>query len=858
MKKVLSILICVALILQLPTIARSETVSNAPSIKVLGSIGGPLNAVAPYGNIIYAAEGSSIIILERTEGGFAQKPFRLILPAPITDLKIEDKMLYAAAGGTGLHIIDISDPMKPSSKGVYQTTGTAETIAVKGSTIYLANGTNGLEVIDVSDPSKPVLVGRAFQSKSTLGLALVDNKVYIAAANDGVLVADVTQKSQPKELYTIKTPGIARNVVVSGSYAYVADDWKGIGILDISKTPTVIKSIEMEGRIYDVATYQNHLYCATDDGLKVLDLTDPLKPVEISQSVEGDRVKKVVALDGRAYCVCSEKGILCYDITDPKNVKLLATHSPLSGDGSIQVSIKDGYAYAACGGSGFSIIDVKEPENPIQIAHLNFGSAIASAKLNGEYAYLFSDDCIYTVAVSDPTKPFTLNETPFHTDGFRQNIAMDSGFLYRSSGNRLQVFSLKDPTKPVLMNDFMMGSPSEALEASDIAVRNGVAYIPAGYRGIRLYDVSDTGYIKSLGVYTNGAKKYGSIDFFNNRALVATPNDNSVEVLDITDITRPKYAGTIHTGALEGYEAAMTGNDALLPSDRGGIFVADISVPSATLQTAFVPYPGIPVTMDVQGDKAYVTDKSGTLRILELSIPARQPQGTPSASPSVSPSATPPAAPTETPVPKSPASGDKIAYLTFDDGPSKSITNRNLDTLKRYGIKATFFVLPHDGMDDIYKRILDEGHAIGNHSYSHDTGMFKNPVNFRTDVLKARDYIFKKFNYTTTVFRYPGGAMGRDKTKLEASVNVLSELGYTYFDWNASTNDTDTNLKSYGDEKYIVNLLTTNVTNHTSGKKKLVVLMHDSAGKTYTAKALPGIIEGLKKQGYAFDVLTNY
>lgn len=214
---------------------------------------------------------------------------------------------------------------------------------------------------------------------------------------------------------------------------------------------------------------------------------------------------------------------------------------------------------------------------------------------------------------------------------------------------------------------------------------------------------------------------------------------------------------------------------------------------------------------------------------------------------------------TETPVAIGKGKKDKIAYITIDDGPTRNITSRNLDTLKKYGVKATFFVLPKNNLDDIYKRILAEGHVIGNHSYSHDYNyIFASTYNFINDLVKARNFIYDKLNYTTKVYRFPGGTMGHKKSEVMEREVILSELGYKYFNWDISTADTDPNLKKYGTEEQIVNLLANNIINGAKGRKKLIILMHDSAGKMYSAKALPKIIEGLDKKGYAFDVLTNY
>ncbi|EMS72507.1 polysaccharide deacetylase family protein [Ruminiclostridium cellobioparum] len=201
---------------------------------------------------------------------------------------------------------------------------------------------------------------------------------------------------------------------------------------------------------------------------------------------------------------------------------------------------------------------------------------------------------------------------------------------------------------------------------------------------------------------------------------------------------------------------------------------------------------------------------------------------------------------------------NKIAYITIDDGPSTNNTVAILDILKKAEIKATFFVLPKSHMDDIYARIVNEGHVLGNHSYSHSRHIYASADDFEKDVLKAKAFIYKKLNYTTTVFRFPGGTLGRKKSIIQKRADILEKNGYRYFDWDVSVADTDPSLKNYGDEKFIVNLMTGNVLHNTRGKKQLIVLMHDDSTKIYTVKALPSIIEGLKKQGYTFDVLTNY
>ncbi|MDP4095004.1 MAG: polysaccharide deacetylase family protein [Bacillota bacterium] len=192
---------------------------------------------------------------------------------------------------------------------------------------------------------------------------------------------------------------------------------------------------------------------------------------------------------------------------------------------------------------------------------------------------------------------------------------------------------------------------------------------------------------------------------------------------------------------------------------------------------------------------------------------------------------------------------NKIAYLTFDDGPSRNNTVETLEVLNKYGIKATFFVLPKDGLDDIYKRILDEGHVLGNHSYSHVySNVYTSLERFEEDLLKARAFIKERFGYTTKLYRFPGGTIGKRKELIEPRIKILNENGYKHIDWNVSCGDADCCSRQVGK-------LVRNVLEEAEDKNEIIVLMHDSESKTATAKALPAIIEGLIKQGFQFKAL---
>lgn len=195
-------------------------------------------------------------------------------------------------------------------------------------------------------------------------------------------------------------------------------------------------------------------------------------------------------------------------------------------------------------------------------------------------------------------------------------------------------------------------------------------------------------------------------------------------------------------------------------------------------------------------------------------------------------------------------SAGKIAFLTFDDGPSKNITPVILDILDRYKIKATFFVLGSlcKNNSEIIHEIVNRGHALGIHTYSHDYGwVYANKGNFVKEIRDTEDVLkgILGGKFKTRLFRFPGGS---SLDKAESYKETLKDEGYVYIDWNSLTGDGE--ASNIAPEKLLKRLEDTS-----KGKQHLVVLMHDSSSKRTTVQALPGAIDYLKSQGYEFAVL---
>lgn len=203
-------------------------------------------------------------------------------------------------------------------------------------------------------------------------------------------------------------------------------------------------------------------------------------------------------------------------------------------------------------------------------------------------------------------------------------------------------------------------------------------------------------------------------------------------------------------------------------------------------------------------------------------------------------------------------SSPKAVYLTFDDGPSE-VTLAILDTLKEHEAVATFFVCGNvtEFGNTVYNRILDEGHVLGNHTFSHRYDKVYASVDaFEQNVARLDDLIHTFTGTRPRLLRFPGGSnngitKGPDGTSITHElVSRMAKKGYRHFDWNVDSRDYGVNARN---ADAIAKTVTEGVLRH----DEAIVLMHDSYLRAATAKALPAIIRELRSKGYAFKTLSD-
>lgn len=188
---------------------------------------------------------------------------------------------------------------------------------------------------------------------------------------------------------------------------------------------------------------------------------------------------------------------------------------------------------------------------------------------------------------------------------------------------------------------------------------------------------------------------------------------------------------------------------------------------------------------------------------------------------------------------------NKVAYLTFDDGPNAN-TEKVLDILEKNNIKATFFLVGDmvKNNPDIVKEIYDAGHTIANHTMSHSYN-YKTEEEFISEVVEVDKLISEAIgeDYNSLFVRVPGGSMGKTIEQ-----NAIEKAGLRSINWTGLTGDSE---KSNVSSDYILKRLKETV----GDDKYEVVLMHDI--KSVTVNNLQKIIDFIKEEGYIFEPLME-
>ena len=427
----------------------------------------------------------------------------------VFDVVVKGQFVYLAAAGAGLLVVDISDPAHAREAGSLDTPGYAYGLAVSGNTAYIADGWEGLRVVDVSDPKQPSEVASYDTPGWAMDVVAEGARLYIADAFGGLRVVDASQRAKPTELGTYEIAnGDAQSLAASGGLVFVADRNLGLHLVDVS-TPAQPRRVGLYGPVGfadGVAVTGKYAYVAADFyGLRVVDLSDDRsKPQEIAAFNGPTNAQVVVVAGDFAYVNSFDHRILyVVDISNPAHPRGSSYQILLE---SVRNMVVDGDILVEANEWGLRLIDISAPLSPCEINFMNFtgagqecpplgGPVATGVAIAGNIAYVSAGQGgLLTIDISDPRHPTMLGVYDKPIGGAKgvsfEDIVLAGNFAYVIDRDTLRVVDISEPRQPKGIGSYQMAAPTGGM-GPFLAVAWGRVFVADGVAGLVAVDVSD-------------------------------------------------------------------------------------------------------------------------------------------------------------------------------------------------------------------------------------------------------------------------------------------------------------------------------------------------------------------------------
>ena len=340
--------------------------------------------------------------------------------------------------------------------------GDCHAVQVVDSIAYFGDGAY-LEIMNISDPSNPVRLGLIEMPSLIWDVVVSGSYAYVADGDDGLRIIDISNLASPTETGFLgtSTAGAAWDVAISGSYAYVAEGFDGLRIIDVSNpaAPTETGFFDSDsGYTWSVAVSGSYAYVANDTtGLRIIDISDPADPTETGFFDTGNQANGVAISGSYAYVTDGDGGLRIIDISNPAGPTETGF---LDTDGcALDVAVSDPYAYVVDNNYGLRIINISDPANPTEVGFFNTDGYAVGIAVSGSYAYVANGFEGLYIIINDLSVNIDLNfpEEYSLTQNYPNPFNPTTAISYQlsvDSNVELSVFDMNGRKIVTLINDY--------------------------------------------------------------------------------------------------------------------------------------------------------------------------------------------------------------------------------------------------------------------------------------------------------------------------------------------------------------------------------------------------------------------
>ncbi len=618
-------------------------------------------------------------------------------PKPVTAVAASGNLAFALEQPLGIHddefrlsIIDISDPADPEIVGSMMELGTVEDMSAADEMVYLALTGAVLLEVDVSTPQQPsfgTFIPDLYGLRTPVRVEVCDDVVYFSAHHStfegtstihavspgsltelwsdgwgliyvsdlecdgnslmienfyGMTLIDVSESSPTKIGTYQHSSGYGRHVDLepAAGVTFTADPNDGLRTIEIAEPDetTEIGIADVNGwyPMSHMARVGHFLVgVSPSDGLTVIDVEDPIRPILVSSNSTLGLGGWVAGLNHHVFVAAGDQGVEVIDISQPA-VPILVGTIETTGD-AVGLVVSGSHLFVSS--DSLEIFDISDPIQPNPVANLD---ATGTPQLDGNRLLLGAVDGLRIIDVSDPSAPLLLGwlETDWRSPNSQvititstADRAYLSTFVGNPWNNGLHVVDIADPVSPSLLASIDADFPIVGLAVKDDILLAGVAYqgrilsfdvsnpnLPRQIAALDLYTIVDNHpYPPAVRMDIHGFLESGPIAYAGLMEFGYPRENPAMRVIDISNPAQPRLAGTI-PGLPETTGVALGDGIAVTTEPWKGIRVFDLADPRAPRDQATFPVPRIEDIV-ISGDVAYLAAGGDGLQLIDLADP---------------------------------------------------------------------------------------------------------------------------------------------------------------------------------------------------------------------------------------------
>jgi hypothetical protein len=442
-------------------------------------------------------------------------------------IAISGNYVFLGCYYSGVHIIDVSNPATPLDVRSVSFEGNKSCIRISGNYIFVCTiyTSTGLTIIDISDPSNAYIVSQPQDLYEVNDLEIRGDTAYAACKSQGLQVLDISDITAPRIISNFDNGDgeWVNGVSVAGNYAYLACGWDGFRVVDLSNMQ-LVASIDSLAYGFRTRVSENFIYLSYGDPncpLAAIDITFPITPITADIYYPPETIHNFSISDNHVYLADFMHGLRAVDISDPFYMHEDFSYSRSGQD--YDVILHDTLAYVK-EDYKLKIIDVADQRNPRELGYFESSWRCHAYEIRGDIAYMLeaSDTALYAIDISNPAAPALMGSF-FTNDDVHYSIGLYDHYAYITENYGIRILDISDPHNMTQIGYFYCSYPKNILAVFD-------------------------------------------------HYLVFGQNDQSVNVLDLTEPDYPNLIGSIYLGQFA-RDAKVAGNKIyILSSDYFWIY----------------------------------------------------------------------------------------------------------------------------------------------------------------------------------------------------------------------------------------------------------------------------------------------